>query len=866
VSRLQDSLAIEGRFPGGFGRATIARSSIVAVGLLAALALWVIGAPSRPDTQPRQPASSALPDEASERAASAYAKLPLAFVPNVGQADKRVRYYAQGAGYGLYFTDEKAVLAVQKGDRGHALELRFLGASPNAELEADDRGTGRVNYLTGAERHTELPSYGRLTYHELWPGIDMVFEGSGGKLNYEFRLRPGAKVSDIRLAYAGADDVSLGAGGALLIDTPLGTLRDSPPRSFQRLDGRRVPVHSRFALAGDSYGFSVADHDRSAPLLIDPSLAYSTFVGSGDFGRGIAVDSAGFAYVTGLAFSADFPTTAGAFDTTFDGALSDAFVTKLNPAGSGLIYSTFLGRSASDSGEAIAVDSAGAAYVTGQTSSPDFPTTAGAFDTSFNGGNDAFVTKLNPAGSGLAYSTFLGGSAPVDEGRSIAVDSTGAAYVTGQTPSADFPTTAGAYDTSLDGDADAFVTKLAPAGTALAYSTFLGGSAFDSGVGIAVDSAGAAYVTGDTPASDFPTTAGAFDTTWNGQLDGFVTKLHPGGSRLTYSTFVGGSRSDFGDGISIDPAGAAYVTGGTGSTDFPTTPAASDPSFNGDTDAFVTKLAPAGAALAYSTFLGGSAAPFGRPAIDRGNGIAVDSAGAAYVTGLTTSSDFPVTAGAFDTNLNGSDDVFITKLSSAGSALTYSTFLGGSAITRGDVADEGRDIALDAAGAAYVTGSAGDFDFPTTLGAFDTSFDDSFDVFVAKITPGPQASTPRCKVTNGGRISAANGDTATFAGNARADGAGNVKGSVQYRDHGPAQPQTVKSIRVVALTCNQGRTQATIIGEATVDGSGTHTFRIDVQDLGEPGKGQDTYRILLDTGYDSGVRPLEGGNVQIRNG
>jgi len=459
-----------------------------------------------------------------------------------------------------------------------------------------------------------------------------------------------------------------------------------------------------------------------------------------------------------------------------------------------------LGGSDGDSGGVIAVDSAGAIDVIGDTGSADFPTTAGAFDTGYNGGGgDAFVTKLNPAGSDLAYSTYLGGS-DIDVGWSIAVDSAGTRYVTGYTNSADFPTTAGAFDTSFNGGGifgDAFVTKLNPGGSDLAYSTYLGGSDDDIGRGIAIDSAGAAYLTGDTESGDFPATAGAFDTSFND----------------TGRYFVG--------------------------------------------DAFVTKLNPAGSGLAYSTYLGGSSPEEG------GFEIAVDSGGAAYVTGTTFSRNFPTTAGAFDTSFNGGfenggTDAFVTKLNPAGSGLAYSTYLGGSD------EDIGQGIAIDSAGAAYVTGYISSTDFPTTAGAFDTSFNGGFDdAFVTKLIPPPPTSIPRCKVTNGGRITAENGDVATFGGDARSDAAGHVQGQEQYRDHGPAEPQGVRSIRIQVLICNQARTQATILGQATIDGSGMHAYEIEVQDLGDPGKGVDTYRIALDTGYDSGLQTLAGGDVQI---
>jgi Beta-propeller repeat len=381
----------------------------------------------------------------------------------------------------------------------------------------------------------------------------------------------------------------------------------------------------------------------------------------------------------------------------------------------------------------------------------------------------------------------------------------------------------------------------------------LGGSTFDEGLGIAVDSAGAAYVTGFTESSNFPTTTGAFDTGLDGS-EAFVSKLDPSGSGLAYSTFLGGGGSDRGFDIAVDSAGAAYVTGETESTDFPTTAGAFDTSLNGGFDAFVAKLDPSGSGLAFSTFLGGSSSDFGR-------GIAVDSAGAAHATGDAFSADFPTTAGAFDTSFNGDFDAFVAKLDPSGSGLTYSTFLGGSS------GEFGEGIAVDSAGASHVTGITGSTDFPTTAGAFDTAFNGgNEDAFVSKLTfaPGPPPSTPRCSVNQGGRITAANGDRATFGGDARSDAAANVRGQETYRDHGPAQPQGVKSIRILALTCNQARTEATIFGEATIDGSGTHAFQIEVQDLGEPGTGIDTYRIVLDTGYDSGVHALEAGNVRIQ--
>jgi hypothetical protein len=324
------------------------------------------------------------------------------------------------------------------------------------------------------------------------------------------------------------------------------------------------------------------------------SLVYGTFIGgsSGDYGEGIAVDGGGNAYVTGLTLSSDFPTTPGAFDTSYNGD-DDAFVVKLNPTGNSLSYGTFIGGSDSDWGSGIAVDGGGNAYVTGLTRSSDFPTTSGAFDTSFGGYRDAFVVKLNPDGSFLVYGTFIGGSDDEYSHGGIAVDGGGNAYVTGTTDSSDFPTTPGAFDTSLDGYSDVFAVKLNPSGSLLSYGTFIGGSGGDKGWGIAVNGGGNAYVTGRTSSSDFPTTSGAFDTSYNGgywEYDAFVIKLNPDGSSLSYGTFIGGSSWDEGYGIAVDGGGNAYVTGTTYSSDFPTISGAFDTSHNGYYDAFVVKL------------------------------------------------------------------------------------------------------------------------------------------------------------------------------------------------------------------------------------------------------------------------------------
>ena len=440
-------------------RATAGRRCAFAASVVFAVLALVLFFPARGSAQEADPAGD----------------LPLAFAPNAGQTDDSVRYVARGAGYSFFFTDEQAVLSLVRTDRqdvtGLALELRFVGASPDARLEAREPASGTVSQLTGAgaDSASNVEAYQELVYRQLWPGIDMVFRGDGGELKYEFQLDPGADPRDIRLDYDGASGLSLGSDGGLEIDTPLGVLNDARPVSYQTGDGARVHVDSQYAVHGvddGGYGFVVDGYDRSRPLVIDPAIDFSTFVGGtgSDAGRGIDVDAEGNIYVTGQTASADYPTTPGVFDRGYNNN-TDVFVTKLDSSGSKIAYSTFIGGSAFDSGNGIAVDDAGAAYVAGFSGSLNYPTTPGSFDTTQNGGSDAFVTKLDPSGSRLEYSTYLGGAGFSFEGANgIAVDHEGSAYVTGFTGSAAFPTTPGAFDTIKNGTGnDVYLTKLDPA-------------------------------------------------------------------------------------------------------------------------------------------------------------------------------------------------------------------------------------------------------------------------------------------------------------------------------------------------------------------------------------------------------------------
>ena len=529
-------------------------------------------APETPLVRPSATSAANLSGASQPQLLASYARLPLSFEANHGQTDRQVKFLSRGSAYTLFLTSNETVLSLSKPATPVArrridtvamgqevvenkpitttvLRMRLLGANPAAEISGLEELVGKSNYFIGNDPkkwRTNVPNYARVKYRDVYPGVDLVYYGNQRELEYDFVVAPGGDPQAIRLGIEGAKKAVIDAQGDLVLHTNEGDVCLHKPTIYQEVDGAKQPIAGHYVLRDKRQaGFEVGAYDAARPLVIDPVLSYSTYLGgSGSFesGIGIAVDSAGSAYVTGDTNSTNFPTTSGAFQTTFGGGFSDAFVTKLNPAGSALVYSTYLGGSADDRGHGIAVDSAGNAYVTGVTASTNFPTTSGAFQTTFGGApSDAYVTKLNPAGSALVYSTYLGG-VENDQGSAIAVDSAGSAYVTGLTFSTNFPT-ASPIQAAKAGDFDAFVTKLNAAGSALVYSTYLGGSGFDWGHGIAVDSAGNAYVAGQTRSTNFPT-ASPIQAANAGDFDVFVTKLNAAGSALVYSTYLGGSNVD----------------------------------------------------------------------------------------------------------------------------------------------------------------------------------------------------------------------------------------------------------------------------------------------------------------------------------
>lgn len=688
-------------------------SAVVAVLALAVAIAALITVTSVPN----HPAGTAGADAlAPDRA---FANLPLAFERNQGQAPRSFDFLARTTTGSFMLSSSGATVRLAGGDDRRAeLRLAMTGAAPAAPAALEPL-PGRVNYLVGndpARWRTDVPTFARVRYGDVWPGVDVEWYGNGRSFEYDFRVAAGADPSAIGVRVEGARGIRVAADGSLVISTPAGSVRQEAPRAFQRIDGNRVAVPSAYEVSGNRIGISVGSYDSTRPLVIDPVvLLYSTYLGGSgyDVGEGIAVDASGAAYVTGTTDSSDFDVK-GPIEGADD--QYDVFVTKLTPTGDALAYSTYLGGSQFDQAGAIAVDATGAAYVTGQTGSTDFNTVNPYEGKTEDGALDVFVSKLTPAGNALAYSTYVGGSTN-DYGAGIAVDSDGAAYVTGTATSPDFDLV-----NEYEGDSpshDVFVFKLSPAGNELAYSTYVGGNQNDQGEAIALDSSRNAYVAGWTGSTDFDTVNGYEGDGGDNQNDAFAFKLAASGNSLVYSTYLGGSAGDYASAIAVDSSGAAYIAGSTESTNFDVVgPYETDP---GDltTDAFVSKLAPTGDKLRYSTYLGGND-------FDRATGIAVDASGAAYVVGATDSTDFD-TVEAHETDA-GSTDAFVSKLSPVGNALAYSTYLGGSS------GDEAAAVALDRQGAAYVTGFTASPDFDTVR-PYERDAGDT-DAFVTRLLPG----------------------------------------------------------------------------------------------------------------------------------
>ncbi|NOT56021.1 MAG: hypothetical protein HOP18_15590, partial [Deltaproteobacteria bacterium] len=696
---------------------------------------------------------------------------PISFIENQGQLDNEVAYYVQGRDTALYFTSQGVTFVLTDTTPGvtppsvqsvalrkeppaarsrYVLKLDFVGANPHVRPRGEEATAAVVSYFTGPQDQwrTGLPTYGKIVYANLWPGIDLVYNGTHSQLKYAFVVQPGADPTQIRLAYRGSTGLTLANGGQLTIGTPVGEVRDDKPYSYQERDGHQHAVPTSYQLypttgaALHEYGFQVGSYDRSHALIIDPAVfVYSGFIGgtSHDEGQAIAVDNAGNAYITGFTNSAatSFPDLVGP-DLSENGTY-DAFVAKVRANGTGLIYAGYIGGQYGDFGYGIAVDSAGNAYVTGYTFSgqSSFPVKIGPrtiYSGTPNNWEEAFVAKVNPTGTALVYCGYIGGPTN-DRGFGIAVDRLGNAYVTGETASASpLPALIGP-DLTPNGGPDAFIAKVRADGTGLLYAGYIGGNSSDYGYDVVVDGANSAYIVGRTfsyetsfPDGDGVGTLPGPDRTYAGSSDTFVVKVKPDGTGLVYVGYVGGSGVEIGNDIAVDELGNAYLIGETNSRPVDGFPVLVGPDLvpNGNTDAFVAKVRANGSGFDYVGYIGGSQ-------IDQGHSIAVDPVGNAYVVGTTTSDQttFPEIQGP-DLTYNLNSDAFVAKVTFDGTRLIYAGYLGGNS------SELGSGVAVDARGSAYFTGRTEGVNsaFPTRIGPILTA-DLGFTTFVTKVATSP---------------------------------------------------------------------------------------------------------------------------------
>jgi uncharacterized repeat protein (TIGR01451 family) len=823
--------------------------------------------------------TAVLTSASTVKTENAYGMLPLRFEANMGQTDSQVKFLSRGKGYTLFLSATESILTLKKpvaaekepngADKLNAfirkpvaveqavLRMKIQGSNRGARVIGMDELAGKSNYFIGndaAKWRTDVPNFAKVRYEGIYPGIDLVYYGNQTRLEYDFIVAPHADPRIITLEFEGADDVAIDQAGDLVLRAGSGEIRQHKPVVYQEINDVKRAVASEYRMKGErEVGFQIAAYDPTRPLIIDPILSYSTYLGgsSDDAGVGVAVDINGNAYVTGYTSSTNFPTTAAYdpgcgtdnscnLDRTWNATFEDVFITKLNPSGTAAIYSTYIGGSNMETGTAIAADGSGAAYVTGYTrSTSDFPRVNQISGGLYQGGGseEVFVLKLNATGSTLVYSSLLG-SGNSDVGLGIAVDIYGATYLTGATQSEYYPTTAGAFrSTRLGRGYAAFVTKVTPSGTvlypgapALAYSTFLGADC-------SVDTAGLdiAITGGEDPSEVFITGfTGCIETTEYAYQpgpgsgffrDAFVSHLNSTGSALLYSTYLGGTGNDEGSAITIDETGI-YVAGHTGSGNFPG--ASSSPIQNmlrGGMDAFVTKFDISTGGLIYSTFLGGSAG-------DAAAGIKVRNR-RVYVAGSTSSTDFPgAAASTMWPNLRGARDAFVAELNAQGSAIVHATYLGGTTDegmgvifpqtpTVGGVA---HSLALDSAGNLYVAGSTNSTDFPMVPMA--TPYQGTFggapeDAFVVKLAP-----TIDLAVTKTGPPTA----TVDYTGNYTivASNVGSFDATnVVVTDHLPSAVKLAGSPHTTAGTCTtSGNTVTCNVGNLASGAQATITVPV----------------------------------------
>lgn len=665
------------------------------------------------------------------------------FIENKGQWPEEVLYLCRMGGldawitkYGINYTFYQLEKDATVGESdhyadedsrdyrisGHRILVKLKNHNENIHHEGKLKKAGHYNYFIGNDRGQHAVNVAlckEVLLKEVYEGIDMRYYFDKGSLRHDYIVHPGADASLILFSIEGSNNTFVDDQQNLVFTTRFGEVAMTELLTYQAADKKEIK--SAYVPLNEYWSIAIADYDQSQKLIVDP-LLYSTFIGGfgHEFGRSITVDGSGNAYITGNAEAGTYDITPGAFQTAFGGGNRDAFVTKLNASGTDLIYSSYIGGTASEYGRSVSVDNMGNAYITGETRSSNFPVSEEAYQDTLFGFENVFVSKLNADGTELLYSTYIGGGAS-DVSRSIDIDAAGNAYVTGETFSDNFPVSDGAFQTARTGSFDAFVTKLNSTGTELLYSTYMGGVFDDFGRSIAVDSLGNAYITGDTRSSDYPVTTGAFQTFRAGLEDAFVTKLNASGTGLIYSTFIGGGSTDVGRSIAVDHAGYAYIAGYTESVNYPVTPEAYQTENAGNEDILITKLNTSGTDVIYSSYMGGSGD-------DDAYAIAVDGEGNVVIAGTSGSTDFPVTSGAFQTHFGGgSFDAFVARLSANGSNLDYSTYLGGFNT------EYCLSVAVDNDGSAFATGGTLSPNFPVSTDGFQTVHAGNNDVFVTKL-------------------------------------------------------------------------------------------------------------------------------------
>lgn len=728
----------------------------VACLLAGAALLTFAGTPRRPQASLAQDRSIAAlggdrrPEAPARRGV---ARIPYAFEENQGQIAAPVRFLARGHGYTLGIAATEATLSLRKGGASRSrvaeramVRLTVAGGNARAEAQPLEPLPGRLNYFLGSDPskwRTNIRTFGRVAFREVYPGVDLHYYGNRGMLEYDFLVAPGADPEQIRLRFEGASDLGLNAAGDLVLGIGGGEVVQHRPVVYQNASGGRRRIEAGYSLLSDTeVAFTLAAYDPGLPLVIDPTLAYSTYLGGTglDSAFDVAVDAAGAAYVTGEA-DAGFPTTLGSFQET-NKSFNDVFVTKLAADGT-MVYSTFIGGKGFDTGFAVTVDSTGAAYVSGGATSDDYPTTGGAYQRteSTSGFEDGVVSKLSPAGDSLMWSTYLGGNRE-DVCWGIGLDGAGRVFVAGETDSTNFPTSAGAFDATSNGRGDLFLARLDADGSALGYGTYLGGAGRDGAqsffvnADLAVDTLGNAYVVATTDSGDFPT-ANPFQPALLGSRDAVVAKMNSSGSNLLFSTYLGGSGSETGEGIAIDGAGAAYVVGECGSNNFPVTPGAFDTTLSSLTDGYLTKFAPDGQTVAFSTLIGGNS-------FDGLDCVSVAPDGDVWVSGFTWSQNFPL-AGAFQATFGGFIDCVVARFSPDLSRLRFSTYLGGPGVWE----EVGRGLAIDGQGNVHIAGIVASTNWPVRSAVQPTFGGGIYDAFAIRIgdPPIPPADPQNLRAT-----------------------------------------------------------------------------------------------------------------------